>query len=108
MSDFDDFTKAVIDGVKDIATGEFSGFAKQIKADTQDFLAESKDKLKKWLQLLADGAIDEEEFGLLVKGRKDLAVMSALTAAGVAQARIGRVKNKIVDLVIDKGIDLIL
>jgi hypothetical protein len=108
MSDFDDFAKAVIDGVKDIATGEFSGFAKEIKADTQEFLDESKEKLKKWLKLLADGDIDQEEFALLVKGRKDLALMTALTAAGVAQARIGRIKNKIVDLVIDKGIDLIL
>jgi hypothetical protein len=100
VSKFDDFTRAVLDGVPRIATGELKGLVRSAKADAQAFLDSAKEKLERRTEMLARGDLLKEDFEDLVKGQADLAVLFALTQAGVAAARLQRFRKALIDLVI--------
>ena len=108
MSTFDEFIKEVIAGAKDIATKEVKGFVSQVQLDAQEFLKKTENDLKDWTQKLAKGQLSEDEFEDLVKGRKDLATFAALTAAGISLATIQRVRDKLINLVIDSAVKTFL
>ena len=108
MSRFDDFIEAVTDGVKDIATDELSGLLQNAKSDTQDFLQRAEDKLRRRTKMLADGAIDKDDFADLAKGQAELIAAFALTQSGVAQARLERFRRELIDLVISSAFKVFL
>lgn len=71
------------------------------KKDIDQFLNVSKDKLKRWTELLVNGDIDIEDYEWLVKGQKDLMLMQALNSAGVQKISLGHFKNKVIKTIID-------
>ena len=75
-------------------------FAAQAKQDAEAFLAESKEKLAKWVQLLADGQIDQNEFQLLVESQKAVATMRALREANAGTVRIDQFRDSVFSEVI--------
>jgi hypothetical protein len=101
MSKFEDFGKAVGDGVANIAKGDLKDFLKEAKDDTNQFLATTKEDLKTWTKQLADGDLSKDEFEFLVRGKDDLAEMHALTQAGIAAAQVQKFRDALIDLVID-------
>jgi len=100
MGTFDDFLSEVLKGVQDLAVGSLKTFGNEIRDDAQAFIAETREKLERWTILLARGDLDEDEFAFLVESQKDLARMSLITAAGIGAARVKRLRDEIIALVI--------
>ena len=100
MVDFDAFFKEIKDGAIEIAREEAKGFVREAKSDGKDYLDSLKLDLELWTKLLAEGKLSIEDFEFLVRGKKDLAKMKALTEAGFAAVRIDRIRNALVELVI--------
>jgi hypothetical protein len=65
-----------------------------------DFIQTSRNDLKRWIEELARGEIDKEEFENLVKGQADLVEMHALKQAGLAAVQIDSFVNGVLDIVI--------
>lgn len=104
MSAFDDFIEDVLDGTKQLAVGVLKDLALEIRDDTKDFLKKSRERLEKWTGMLAEGALDEEEFAFLVEAQKDLLKMKLITKAGISAAQIRRLRDDIISLVIRAAI----
>jgi hypothetical protein len=108
MASFDDFTSAVLAGVEDLAQGELKKYVAGLKSDTTDFLNSSSAKLQEWTTALANKTLTQDEFDELVHGEEELAVMTAITKAGIGAARAAELQAKVVNLVIDKAFQLFL
>ncbi len=89
------------DELVELAKANFSAADLQAaKQDAQKFVDDNKDKLEKYLTLLNNHQIDEDEFKSLVGGLKDLAAMQALSTAGVQAAKIQKFVTRALDLLI--------
>ena len=108
MSKFDDFIDVIEEGVKELAKKTLKGFKDEAVTDTKAFLDASKEDLKRWTKLLAQGELSQDDFKWLVLGRKDVAELHALKQAGLALVGIDRFKNALLDLVIDTAFDVFL
>lgn len=94
------FLNEVKTGAQKIAQQEAADFLDAATKDTQAFLNDLERDLETWTQQLASEQLSMAEFEFLVKGKKDLAQMIALTQAGLAAIRIDRIRNALIDLVI--------
>jgi hypothetical protein len=101
MSVFDDFLRGVVDGATNLAQQDLKDFVTQTQDDTKAFLAQSEADLRTFTHQLATGELSKDEFADLVGGLKDLAVMQALTRAGIAATRIQRLRDQLINLVVD-------
>ncbi len=101
---FDTFVDAVKSGIPELAKNTVKDFAADAEQDFQTFLESSKDDLRRWTDALADGKLTGDEFGFLVKMRLDLAKMHALTATGIAQARVDRFRKGVTSLVVKSAL----
>ena len=103
----DNFLKEVKTGVIAIAKGEAGEFAKQARADGQEFVDAVRADLEKWARQLAAGDLSKSDFDFLVRGKKDLVEMNALTQAGLAAARIERIRTASIDLIVTAASKLV-
>ena len=88
------------------AKEKFGEQGKDIIADMEEYLTHSKEKLKKWTLLFADGNIDKEELAWLLQSQKDLLILKTLQNAGISRISIGHFKNRVIDSVFSKIIEL--
>ena len=100
MSKFDDFFQEVKGGVIDIARNEAAQFVKQASDDSQKFVDALRADLETWTRQMAAGELSLTDFEFLVKGKRDLAEMNALTQAGLAAVRIDRIRTASINLII--------
>jgi hypothetical protein len=100
MAKFDDFVNAVKAGILDIAKKDAKDFVGAAQADGQAFFDALKADLQTWTQQLAAGALTPGDFAFLVRGKKDLATMNALTKAGLAAIRIDKIRSAVIELII--------
>ncbi|MBI4369154.1 MAG: hypothetical protein HY547_02875 [Elusimicrobia bacterium] len=100
MADFNDIFNELKKGVADIAKREAKEYVKQAQEDGQAFLDNLKIDLELWARQLAEGKMSKADFEFLVKGKKNLAEMKALTQTGIAAARVDRVRTAFVNLAI--------
>lgn len=107
MANFDEFLNEVKDEIVELARKEAGEFVTQAKDDAQAFLNNIKDDLQTWLKQLADGQLSKEDFEFLVKGRKDVAEMAALTQVGLAKVRMEKIVNGVIDIVINAALKAI-
>jgi galactokinase len=106
MSKFDDFVEAIEEGVKQLAKNTLRGFKEEALSDAKDFLEASRDDIKRWTKLLADGKLTQEDFEWLVMSRRDVAELHVLKQKGLSKIRIDRFKTALLDLVIDTAFDI--
>src|SRR5215813_7275084 len=81
MADFNKIFDNIKDQVGAEAQTDLKEFSDQGKQDAQAFLDQWGDRLEKWMQLLADKQIDEDEFRWLVESQKAAPQMEALRKA---------------------------
>ncbi|MEH2513611.1 Ulp1 family protease [Nitrobacteraceae bacterium AZCC 1564] len=101
MSKFSEFEEGVLSGAKDLAVGTLKDLATIIEDDANAFLKSSAEKLKRWTRMLAKEQITRAEFTALVESQRALATLEGLTHAGIAAASLQRLRDKLIDLVID-------
>ena len=88
------------DQAKSLAEKLFKQYTAQALTDVKDFLQQSKDDLKRWIEELARREIDRDEFESLVQGQADVAEMRALKQAGLAAVQIETFTNGLLDIVV--------
>jgi hypothetical protein len=89
---------------RDLAEKLFTQFAREALADVKDFLRKSNAALGRWVQELARGEINQEEFKSLVEGQLEVTEMRALKQAGLAQVRIDLFVNGVLDIVFNTAL----
>lgn len=100
MADFDDFLDTLKDELADLAASHLDDLQDEAVRDSEQFLEDSKEDLKRWTRLLEEGEISEKDFESLVKGQKDLAKMEALKEAGLAAVEVDRFRKNLFDRVL--------
>ena len=98
--DIGNILKSVEDQSKALAEKLFKQYTHQAVSDVKDFLEKSKDALASWIQDLARGDLDKDEFESLVRGQADLAEMRALKQAGMGMVQIDTFINGVLDIVV--------
>jgi len=107
MSKLDDFISEVKTGIVDIAKTQAKDFVAEATSDGQAFLDALKADLQTWTKQMADGTLAPKDFAFLVRGKKDLATMNALTQAGLAAIRIDQIRSAMIDLIITAAAKMI-
>ncbi len=106
--DFEELLKEMRNNLLLLVREEYADF-KQAGEDTVlRFLEDSKEKLKKWTTLLAEGLITPDEYQWLLKSQKDLFLMQTLYKAGISKIRLGIFKNKVINTITDVAIKVLL
>lgn len=108
MPDTDELLDALRDEIMDLAKTHFDDLVDEAVEDAEAFLDDSKEDLKEWTTLLANGDLTQDEYRSLVEGKKDLAEMKALKRAGLAAVRVDRFRDALVDRVVDTASRLLL
>lgn len=99
--DFEKVLKELKSSLVDLFGEKWSDLKGESKKDIDQFLNDSKDKLKRWTELLANGDIDLDDYEWLVKSQKDLMLMQALHSAGVNKISLGHFKNNVIKTIIN-------
>ena len=105
MADFSDFWESVKKGLVEVAEKNWKEFREAAEKDGSAFLDRTKEDLRRWTKLLAQGDLSQDDFEWLVAGKKDLAEMEALKQAGLALVRLERFQNALISLVVDTAFD---
>ncbi len=100
MVNIDNVLKSIEEQSKSLAEKLFKQYAQQAFTDIRDFLQKSKADLERWIQELARGQIDGDEFKSAVQGQLDVAEMRALKQTGLAQVRIDIFTSGVLDIVV--------
>lgn len=108
MADFNDFLESLKKGLEEIIKKNWEEFKDAAEKDGKAFLDKTKEDLKRWTKLLAQGDLTKDDFEFLVAGKKDLAELEALKQAGLTLVRLERFQNALTSLVIDKAFDTFL
>jgi hypothetical protein len=107
MADFNKIFNDMKDQLGAEAETDLKGFADQGKQDAQAFLDQSRDRLEKWMQLLADKQIDEDEFRWLVESQKAAAQMAALQKANAGSMQIEKFRDSVFQITVNAAVTAI-
>jgi hypothetical protein len=102
-----DILKTVEDQAKALAQQKIKDYSQQALADVKNTLQDAKEDLKRWVEELARGEIDKDEFESLVQGQIDVAKMQALKQAGLAEVQIESFVNGVIDIVVNAAMSAI-
>jgi hypothetical protein len=108
MADFDDFLENLKKGLEELAKKNWAEFREAAEKDGKAFVEKTKEDLRRWTKLLAQGDLSKDDFEFLVAGKKDLAEMEALRQAGLTLVRLERFQNALISLVIDTAFETFL
>jgi hypothetical protein len=100
MVNIDNVLKSIEERSRSLAEKLFKQYSQQAFADISDFLRKSSAELERWMQELARGDIDKNEFKSLAQGQLDVADMRALKQAGLAQVQIDVFTSGVLDIVV--------
>lgn len=106
--DFEEILKKLKENLLQLVKDEYEDFKGSGEKVVNDFLNQSKQKLEKWTNLLANNIITIEEYEWLLKSQKDLFEMKALYAAGISKIKLERFKNKTIQTIVDVVVQLVL
>ena len=99
--DFEVFLKDLKLTLVQLFGEKWADLKSESKKDIDQFLNDSKTKLKRWTSLLENNDIDIVDFEWLIKSQKDLMLMQSLKTAGVNKISIGHFKSKVIKTIID-------
>jgi hypothetical protein len=105
MADFNNFWESIKKGLEEVTEKNWKEFREAAEKDGNAFLDRTKEDLRRWTKLLAQGDLSQDDFEWLVAGKKDLAEMEALKQAGLALVRLERFQNALISLVVDTAFE---
>ena len=104
MADFNQIFTDIKNQLGPLAQQDLKEFAGQGKQDAEAFLEQSRANLQNWIQQLASGQIDQDEFTFLVESQKAAAEMTALQAANAGTIRIEQFRNSVFNVVVKTAV----
>lgn len=99
--DFEELLKQIKDELLKVLGESYADYKTESKKDVEAFLEASKDKLERWTKLLANTELTVKDYEWLLKSQKDILVLKALYQAGITKQRLGHLKNKIIDTIVN-------
>jgi hypothetical protein len=105
MASFEDFLKELKTEVKDLVEKGWKDLIGQASGDVDEFLKQSEADLRRWTQLLANGSLKLQDFEFLLAAKKDVASLTALKRAGLAQVQLDRFLNGVVGAILRRGFE---
>ena len=105
--DFTQLFTELENGVIALAKASFKSYINEAEQDAQNLLDGMKDKLQRWVLLLAQGALTTDDFELLITAQKDLVQMAALEQAGLAEIKAEQFRDSVVNLIVDTVLSVI-
>jgi hypothetical protein len=108
MADFDKYFDKLVKNLEDLVKNNWKDFLDAAQADGKAFLLETKEDLKRWTRLLANGDLTREEFEFLVGSKEDLLKLKALQRSGLTKVRIQMFQTAVIGLIIDTAFDFFL
>jgi predicted YcjX-like family ATPase len=104
---WDDFIKGIVDDAGTLAKNELVDLITNAATDGEAFIQKQGQKMKRYIQQLADGEITKDEFQGYMVDLQDLMRMEALKMSVVAKARAQRIADGIQSMIIDRLLKLI-
>ena len=104
MPNFNDFVDMFKNDLLDFARENLEEYKNELIKDGSQFVEKAKTDLERWTEGLASGALNQEDFEFLLKAKKDLAEMEALKLSGLAQIKIDKLTNGIIDVIVGSAI----
>lgn len=108
MPNFEELFSELKTNMEDLVKLTLSNYKKEALEDAKTFLESTKDKLKRWTELLAAKQLSTEDFEWLVESQKDLAKMTLLKQKGLAEIRIDQFKKSLLNLIVDTVFNKVL
>ena len=99
--DFEEILKKLRENLLSLISSQYGELKKEGENAVNQFLNKSKDKLKKWTELLSENKITLDEFEWLLNSQKDLFELNALHQAGISKISLGHFKNKAIKTIVD-------
>lgn len=101
MSKIDEFIGGVRNGVIDLAKGYIKGAKQRGIDDMLAYVEGRKADVERWAEMLARGELSPEDFRQLLLALKDGTEIRGLRVAGVELARLQRLRDALIDLVVN-------
>jgi hypothetical protein len=108
MATVDEFSAALGNGAKSLASTTFADFQGQAEADAAAFIAKMEADLRRWTGLLSRQSITGEDFRDLLQAKKALVEVHELRQVGVARTRLERFRTGLINLIVDTAFDVFL
>ncbi len=108
MADFNKVFDNIKDQVGAEAETDLKEFSDQGKQDAEAFLDQSRSRLEKWMQLLADKQIDQDEFRWLVESQKAAAQMEALRKANAGTMQVEKFRDSVLQIMVNTAVTAIV
>lgn len=105
--DINGILKTIENQTKALAQQQFKQYTQQAVGDVKNSLQDAKADLERWVEELARGDIDKDEFESLVQGELDVEKMRALKQAGLAEAQIESFVNGVIDIIVNAAFSAI-
>ncbi|MGE5173353.1 MAG: hypothetical protein ACM3MD_05940 [Betaproteobacteria bacterium] len=99
MASFDDFWVKLHVELVELSSYSWRGYRDAAISDGKDFLEKTKDDMQRWCTMLKDGKLSQDDFALLLVGKKDRAELAALRRRGLPQAALDRYFNELINAV---------
>lgn len=99
--DFDEFLDILISKLSDIAKDAAEDIKESLIKDGTAFAEKTRERLLRWAALVAADKLTIDEFKYLLEAQKDLAAMEALKQKGLAKIRIDKLRNSLIDAVVE-------
>lgn len=107
MDDFDEFLDILTAKLGDIAESAAEEIKDALIHDGVAFARKTQKRLQRWAGLVAADKLTIDEFRYLLEAQQDLARMEALKQKGLAQIRIDRLRNSLLNAVVESVVAVI-
>ena len=108
MPNFNEFWSELQKEIVEFADYSWKTYKASAIKDGKAFLLKSKDDLRRWTDLLAEGSLTKDDFEWLVAGKKDVAELVALKQKGLAQVALDRFTNGVIDTIVSTAFKMFL
>ncbi|MEH6473587.1 MAG: hypothetical protein V7752_20375 [Halopseudomonas sp.] len=108
MSTLSDLIDTTGDDAKELIKSNLLDLIKGAKSETKSVVKETGDKIEKWLELKIKGEIDSDELEALLNARRRTVRQFLNSQEISARARLEKVTIGLIDLVLNKALDVIL
>ena len=101
MPIFEEIFNELTKNLKDLVNLTVREYKDVALEDGKNFLDSLRDDLERWTKLLANGELTTADLEWLIESKKDLTEMFLLQQAGLAQIRVDKFKNSLVNMITD-------
>ena len=108
MSTISDLIETTGDEAKELIKANLIDLIQGAKSDTEDIAKETGEKIEKWLVLKSKGEIDSDELEALLNARRRTVRQFLNTQEIALRARIEKVTIGLIDLVLNKVLDVMI